>query len=565
MKRMLIFLLVALMLAGCTVTEPTESTTEPTVTTESTQETLPVGLYEAGSTLEQQTAGAVWVYPLADACESIWLLKNQVVLQHPGPQTRLDLYTGEKLYLQTSVSRNPQMGANGTGVQVTQTGMSYYNAGTLVLLNNQLQEMQMLSLTEALQGNPVLDETMTTAYYCTAEGIRALDLETGISRMLRIQESRSITLIQTCFDGELLVCVTPGETETVTEFIQVSNGQSVGRDTALVAVATAGDRYFLIRNPEGELVYQFGRRDGAMQQFTPENPDAQVLPALGMGGVVTMSATQTGTVLDYYDLDSGLRTASVTLDGLWDLQTVTVDNRGYLWFLTDTNTLCRWELRKSPVQDEMVYTNPWYTSDAPDVEGLALCQSEAERLSKQYGLEIHIWQDALEGPWADLTPEYRVNIYQQYLAELETVLSLFHGDILEDMGSLCKSNRISLSLVADAGYEGGQQEWENGNAYIAVEMGDTFRENLLRMLYRVMDSYVLSETSMLDSWRAEKPAEDRANLFVEALTAENGEFFANASNQQNLRTLCRAIRRAFGMRKYDQMLPWEQYLNDPLY
>ena len=164
-----------------------------------------------------------------------------------------------------------------------------------------------------------------------------------------------------------------------------------------------------------------------------------------------------------------------------------------------------------------------------------------------------------------MTPEFRSEVFEAALEEMESVFSLFPEGMLEEMGTICDSGKVSISIVADTGAEPGQQNWVAGNAYIAVEAGTALRTELLRTLYRVMDTYVLGQTSMLDEWDADKPAEDRARFFVEALSADNESFFEDWYEQSKLRTLCRAIRRAFDMRDYEAELPWEQYLDDPLY
>ncbi len=564
MKRTIALALAALLLTGCAITGPSEPTGEPT-TEPSTQETLDPGLYDPESLLEAQTGGAVRVYPLEEACDGIWILGDRVVLQQGENQTRLDLYTGEDLVLEASIPRNPPMNADGIGTQLTDQGLAYYHAGTgtLVVLDSQLQERYLYSMTDQVQGIPVLSHDLATAYYCTDEGIRALDLETGIAHMLRLQDSRLSELTGSCFDGELLVCVTQEEDRTVTEFIQSANGQSVGRDLSLVQVDTYGDRYFLIREPEGQRVYQFGTRGQAMEQFTPADPSVQVVPLLEGNCVLTVS-TGYNTTLDLYDLDSGLRTASVTLEDI-SAQGFTWDSRGWIWFLGNDDLLCRWDPSRSGLEEAVSYINPWYTLETPDEEGLAQCQAEADRIGQTYGVELRLWQSALEGLWQDMTPEYRVEVYEDCLAQAEEVLALFPEDILVQMGSLCASGKITISLVGDCGFEGCAQEWSDGNAYIAVATDDSFRENLLGMLYRVMDTYVLSQTSMLDSWKAEKPVEDRMNLFRQALEVDNGEYFEASGVQKQLKTLCQAIRRAFGLRKYESVLPWEQYLETPLY
>lgn len=567
MKRLLAFLLALTLLTGCAVTAPpsetVETTTEPTQT-----EYLGSGIYDPDSVVEQQTAGAVRAYPLQGTCDGVLLMGDMLLLYFPGDHTQLNAYTGDDLYLTTTVSRYPQIPADGVGIQVLENGLSYYSKGskTLVILDEGLQEKHKVSLPDELQGIPVVSQDMTTVCYYTPEGIRALNLETGIAHMLRQQENRGSALTQSIFDGEMLVCVTTDEDgNTQTEIIQTSNGLKVAEDSAVQTIDTYGQAYFVLRNSDDTTVYQFGTGGDALQRFTPATADAEVISALELGGVLTVSVAETGSALDFYDLGSGLRTASVTLEAVTGIRDVAVDAKGYIWFLDDENILYRWEVSKSAVVDETVYTTPWYTSTTPDTDGLAECQKEADRIGQQYAVEIRIWKDAVLEPWDDMTQEFRVEVFENALPVLEQTLSIFPEGFLEQLGTICDSGKVTISLVADVGYNGSQIEWANGNAYIAVGLGDDLQTETLRMLYRVMDTYVLGKNSILDDWNADKPAEDRAQWFVEAMTAENEDYFASTSAQRKLRTLCRAIRYAFDLRKYGSMLPWEQYLNEPLY
>lgn len=567
MKRVLALLLVILLLAGCVYTDTPGGTEDTTVPTQTTEPPAP-GLYDPKNPVEQQTAGAVRAYPLDGPCDGLLLMGDRLLLYYLNEQLRINAFSGDELTLETTASHHLQPQADGQGVQVTEAGLSYYNPGTntLVILDDQLREKYSVSLPIEIQGIPVVNEQMDTVYYCTSEGIRAMDLETGIAHMLRQQENFNGGLYQTCFDGKLLVCtITDSDGSTVTEFVQSENGLQVGQDAHLQGVKSYGSLYFLYRDPEDATIYQFGSGDGDLQVFTPGNGAAEVVCALELGGVLTVSTAETAVILDFYDLSSGLRTASVTMEGVGGLSAFTVDPRGYVWFLDENHVLYRWEVSKSDAEDETLYTSPWYTSDAPNTDGLVQCQADADAIAQKFGVEIRIWKAAVEAPWDDRIPEHRVAVYEAVLPELEATLGLFPKGFLEELGSICDSGVVRICLVADTSGELGQQEWLDGNAYIAVEVGDDIRAEILRALYRVMDTYVLGETSMLDEWDAEKPAEDRAELFVEAMASNNGEYFEAYGAQSKLRTLCRAIRRAFGLRQYESELPWEQYLDDPLY
>lgn len=566
MKRLLALLLVLTLLAGCTVTQPTEPTqqTEPP-TTESTEPPVP-SLYDPENVLEQQTNGAIRVYPLGSEYDGMLLMGERLVLYDWDEQTIMKAYTGAELRLDATASHHIQMPTNSHAIRTNEEMLCCYSAGTntLLVLNDQLQEKYRITMPEDIQGIPVVDADMDTAYFCTPEGIRALDLDTGIAHMLRQQENYTGTAYTQFFDGALMgITVTYSDGSVATEFVSTETGLQAGRDGSLQFVNTYGDRFFLKRGEQENRTYLFGTRNGEIFEFLLAD-QRNVYPVLELGGVMLARDEGSGIVLDFFDLDSGLRTASVTLEGVETIGAMAADPRGHIWIMDD-DTLYRWDVSKSPVSDETVYTSPWYTGEDPNEEGLILCQEDADVLGEKYGLTVRIWKDAVQMPWEKMIPEFRVEIFEAALTEMDAVLSVFPEGMLEELGQICDSETVYICIVADTGTEQGQQAWMDGDAYIAVEAGDNLRTELLRTLYRVMDTYVLGQTSMLDEWDAEKPAEDRARFFVEAMAEDNEDFFDGYWDQGKLRTLCRAIRRAFGMRYYEAELPWEQYLDDPLY
>lgn len=567
MKRLLALLLILTLLAGCVANVPTEPSQPTELPTDPPTEPPAPTLYAPGSPVEQKTNGAVRSYPLNAYCDGMVLMGSRVVLYYLGEQMTMKAYTGADLALDMVATYHIAIPANATDIQVTEQGIFYYDPGTntVVVLNAQLREKHRAELPEGVQGNPVVNRAMDTVYYCTSEGIRSLDLNTGIAHLLRWQEDYSGVLMGACFDGDLLMCaVTQQDGTLATEFISTGTGLQMDKDPALRWVKTLGDQFFLMRYAAGEQ-YLFGQRDQEerFEYLAPEG-DGITLAALELGGVLRITQQESGYVMDLYELESGLRKASVTLDGLERLRNVIADPRGYIWFLDD-DTLYRWDVAESPISDDTMYTAPWYTEGDPNEAGLAQCQRDAETLGQRYGLEIRIWKDAVLTPWEKMVPDFRVEVFETALAELEAVFGLFPEDMLAKLGTICDSGKVSISIVADTGTEQGQQTWVDGSAYIAVEAGETLRTELLRTIYRVLDTYVLGQNSMLDEWDADKPVEDRIQYFLQALSPENESFFESWTNQSKLRTLCRAIRRAFDMGDYESALPWEQYLEEPLY
>lgn len=568
MKRLLAFLLALTLLAGCTVIQPTEPPTQPTQapTAPPTEPPKP-SLYFSESAVETQTGGAVRVYPLNGYCDGMFLLGDRVVLYYLDEQTQFKAYTGLELTQDAVATGSILFPEDSADIQVTAQGVFCYDPSshTAVIMNRQLQEIKRVELPREIQGVPVINDEMNTVYFCTDGGIRALDLSTGIAHMLRQQEAYPGVLLGACFGGELLMCAVPDASggEAV-EFVSTETGLQAGKDEGLRWVKTEGQRYILERTEYQQTEYLFGSRDeDVIRSLKPENADA-VFPLVGMDSVVTVTEGKADTTLDLYSLETGLRTSSVTAEIVGTVRNVVADANGAVWFMDDQN-LYRWEPSMSPAEDETVYTQPWGSSTDPNEAGLLQSQADAAALGETYGLEIRVWKDAVLEPWEKMTPESRADVLDAALEELGSVLAIFPEGMLEELGSICDQNAVTVSIVADTGMEQGQVTWLDGNAYIAVESGDTLRTELLRTLYRVMDTYVMGKNSILDEWDADKPAEDRARYFVEALTPDNEEFFEGWYAQEKLYTLCRAVRRAFGYRYYEAELPWEQYLDEPLY
>ena len=566
MKRLLALLLVLTTLAGCTVTQPTEPTVPTEAPTAAPTAPPPVSLYVPDSDVETATAGAVRMYHAGSQCDGMLLVGDRVVLYYLSEQMQLKAYEGENLTQSAVASSHIPFPANGNGIQVVGKEIFYYNPGsnTMVILNEQLHERNHWRLPDGIQGVPVINGAANTAYFSNAEGVRAMDLSTGIAHMLRQQENYTGVLMDSCFDGKYLMCGTNHSNGTSVEFISTETGLLSGKDVQIQWIDSFGSLYFLERLDGQDSDYLFGQSEGdILEILVPEDADA-VYPALELGGVLTVTPGEVGCVLDLYALDSGLRTASVTLEHIDVLHNVVADPQGYVWFMDEGN-LYRWEPSKSSVQDETVYTAVWQISADPNESALAQCKADAESLKEQYGILIRFGKEAAQAPWEKMTPESRVPAIESALQTMEEVFSIFPEGMLSEIATIYENDTITISIMADTGMEQGQQTWVDGNAYIALETGENLRAELLRTLYRVMDTYLMAHTVRLDDWDAAKPAEDRARYFMEALTPDNQEFFEGWYEQTKLITLCSAFRSAFGMWYHEAELPWEQYLDEPLY
>jgi hypothetical protein len=132
---------------------------------------------------------------------------------------------------------------------------------------------------------------------------------------------------------------------------------------------------------------------------------------------------------------------------------------------------------------------------------------------------------------------------------------------------------------------------------VAVCLNDGLEQSLYHMLMHVMESRIFAKVLTLDKWHTLNPQgflydndylsnlhrqdtqylegegryfidmfsmsfarEDRARIFEYASMPGNEAFFGTPAMQKKLSTLCEAIRKAFGLTKYQGELIWEQYL-----
>ena len=74
-----------------------------------------------------------------------------------------------------------------------------------------------------------------------------------------------------------------------------------------------------------------------------------------------------------------------------------------------------------------------------------------------------------------------------------------------------------------------------------------------------------SERCFTDLVAMSFPTEDRSRLFANAMLDENAEMFEASAMQKKLRTICVAIREAYGWEDSEEIYPWEQYLKKPIH
>ncbi len=588
MKKLLLILLACLMLTACgaeqSETEPTETTLPPIV-----------GLYDPDSSVEAGTNGAVRAYPLeSDNFTGIASMGDKLLLFE---ETNLTLLQGDSCQVAAELDTKQEMIAGSISVSVTDTGIAYYEKENdqVVLLNPQLQQSTVYALPADISGEPAIDLARQQVYYCDGQELRALNLQTGISRLIRSYTDGTMELTGIYFDGAVLSCVISNDESRQTLYLSTETGQTLSEDGNLYDLQTVGNEYFTMRL-DGQVTQRiFGSLDTEAKSLNLDETAGYLVAALPLDGVVSCLAGEEGLQLSFYDLTSGLKTAAVTLEGITEPAAWHTDKQ-YIWLVAcedEHQVLYRWDIKKSEVQEDTVYTGTLYTYQNPNTAGLEALKSRVESMNQTYGVRISIWEDALKTPGEyTLKPEHQVSLLTQTLDELEAVLSYFPSKFLQvtvEAGWI----RVCLVRSIDSGEEF-VQYWAEGDCYAAISMGTDIKTAFLRCAAYGIDSHVMGNSRDFDTWNSLNPSgfsygqevdkkylegesrafvdaesminphEDRSRIIASAMMEGNEELFASKTMQAKLLRVCEGIREAYGLEKSSETYIWEQYLNRSL-
>lgn len=619
MKRLIAWLLLAVLLAGCTA-DPNNGTTgapgETTGQTSPTENTEP-GIYVPDSDTEKQTKGAVRAYKVPSAdCAGLMMMGDDLLLfgYADGETANMTVtrYVGENLSqknetaLEGGYSESPY-------VRVYDNKLAYYSesSGEVIVLDALFHELQRESIPEEGVARPVISSDFSKVYYCTGDQIRVLDMQTGISRMLREQENQSQELTGLYFDDSLLVSsITDGEGDSYYSFISSATGEVLQIDEGMnvFSAAEKGDAYFVQREEGTVTELLFGVYPNSPNVLNLEHESYMSFPLLEANRVLISREGDSGKpVLELYDLETGKMASTLTLGSQWSLQDAVLDSDGAkIWLMAgDINTgetyILRWDPAVSATKDDTVYVSQRFTDDIPDTAGLIECQLQASVLGEKHGVDITIHFDEIapaEG--CTFKGEYQVPAIQKGLARLEAALSKFPEGFFASMASVNKEGKLQIGLVRSiSGGDGGVQYWVDGNAHIALAVDDTLDQSFCHQVSHVLDTYILSKSTKMDDWEEELnpskfsydynyedyltrtddtyltgskryfvdaysmtyPTEDRARIFEYAMTEGHEEIFESKYMQRKLETLCDSIRDSFGWKKDERTFLWEQYLD----
>lgn len=624
MRRLFLIILSLLLLCGCGVpSDPTVPTGESApIATEVPTE--PAGLYDPQSTLEAATDGALKVYPLNRVdTQSVVPFGSDLLLFNTWETTTLTRLSGSTLYPTASVTLDFAVYSEEPSVRVSEKGVTYYDElhQDLVFLDTNLKEVNRVRAPESILGTPALSEDRKTLYYFTAASLRALDLESGIDRLVKEMSFTYQFITALHCDDSILECSVGDEDGNCYQlYLSVSTGELTYEVMDYVTLYTEGDRYFTTHMDGTYLEKLTGIAGEDTRMLLSPDHEALAFPVLERDGVITVTDQENAIVLDYFNLADGTRPYSIPLPADASPQGFTADPLEdciwFLWYDTEagSDVLCRWDLDKSAVEDDTVYISVRRTAEHPDEYGLEACAELAAQLSEKHDVQIQIFQDATAvQPWDySFVPEYQVDVIRDALEDLDLALSHFPAGFLAEATSEMGDGTLRIHLVrsiygiADTGALDtalGVQFWDdNANAHICLQIGYGMEQNLYHELFHVAESRIFSLSSAFDNWddlnpegftydyeydsygswedysliegesRAfidfysmTYPKEDRARIVEYAMMPGNADYFAAEAMQDKLRTICIGIREAYDLEEIMESFLWEQYLNEPIH
>lgn len=490
-------------------------------------------------------------------------------------------------------------------LQVSGDGIAYYDeaACTVRFLDEQLQSIGYLQLQEDVLGGVHLTDAQDALYYCTAEGIRVLDTATGVSRTLCYREGNWLGITESFCDDTVLQCNLEENGRITSLYFSVGSGEILRETENVTFLDSVGALYFCTLQTGSTREWIYGWADTQPRNFWADE-NARIYPLLEGSAAVAVRYERTGAAIDYVNLKTGKRTASLAETGITEIADMIWLNGSV--FFTDGSRLYRWFPKLTAVKDAADYTAFRYTREDPDEEGMQLYVERAQELETLYGVNILLWEDAIQAQPDSygFTVEYIPENYVQGFAALETAMSHFNEDFFRNAADWTETKTLNIVLVRQISTDSqdthpdasGIQYLLNGDAYIVLELDEDLERSFYHWLGHIIDIEVLSNSKKLYEWHKVNPSgfeyenaytthaskanskylsgnrryfinafslsfpvEDRATIFEFAITPGNEECFESKYMQVKLRRICDGIRDAFGLKGESYI--WEQYLN----
>ncbi len=606
MKRLMGLLLVLLLLlCGCAQTAPDTGapSDETAPLSESTQESTP------GDDAAENATGAVRSFAVSSGAYGSFTFQGATALlsQNADGEGVLELLNSTTFEPEKTVPLGKDVTPAPDQFFASEKGLAYYHEAdtAMVFLDDDLFEVGRMQMPEDMLGSAWLSADWKMIYYCTENGVCALDLQNGISRVLREHHSARQELTGLFAGGKILRWK---DAQAQTYLVDAATGALLGEGTHFDTLSMWSNRYYFARYDGVLLRLHFGTGEQPSEIIWPLE-EGEAYPLLSDDALAVVSPAESGITLTYYRLNAGKRTASVALPDAAKVYGLRADGRGGLWFLAEDTagevTLCYWDPAKSAVEDGECYKTAFFSAEQPNEPGLRRLAAEAKTIGDRFGVDILLWQDAAALAPTDhaFTAEYLTEAYEKILPELEKVLAVFPTEFYR---KTAWDTKLKIALVRSITGDPAQgcmlnptniQYWNGKEPVIALTIGDDLQRNFSHALALLLETEVLSESKALYEWYKLNPGgfdydnnyatnanrtdrryiddspryfidlvsmsyakEDRASIFEYACMPGNEAVFQSPVLREKLKRICKGIREAYHLQPAETPFVWEYYL-----
>jgi len=578
MKRIVLILAVVLLLAGCA--QPTKQTEEKTKIVPSAIHIA----YMPNSSLEQETDGALRFFAVSKEVERLEMQDSGLVL--------IDSMGQIVVISEEDASVVSSNAAQQAVLSVQNDSVVTYNteSRTVTVLDKGLEESSEYTLEEGVVGLPVA--SAQDVFYCIGDHVRAMSFESGLSRNVMQFVPGEQFLTGVYLNGEMIGLDDGGKVT----YLSSKDGQVLFDGEQLLEFESGSGNYFVLYQDGNVQQYIWGNVDGRPMQLV-DFADHVMYPQMDNNCLITTKSEENSIVLSRFDMHSGMCMARLNVKIQEQILDFAVSQK-YTWFLTEEG-LYSWEHGLNEYEDTGSCMIPLINAQNPDTEAIEERAMRAREIGQKYGVDIHIWEDALLNDESYVVEaEYQIEAIDRMLNDVEKQLALIPEQLLKITDEYCG---VQICLVRSIqGHEFVQYRSEKGLC-IAVTSGANMEEALLTGLGWGVDSCIIGNSRDLDYWNELNPvgfdydysyfvnehrtdlqylegenrafvdkrsmsfpSEDRARIFYYAMTEGNEELFTSSTLQAKLKTLCEGIREAYGWQKESQVFPWEQYLEQSL-
>lgn len=609
MKKLVIALMAALLLAGCNAQAQPAETTLPPVETTTPTEPVP-SCYVENSPMERGTGGAVKQYQLDGSVTGLGMLGDNLLIC-TGNRT-LQLLDGDTLELLRTRELDHDVSWEEAGLVFGENGVAFYdeNNRTYVTLDTNLITASTYVIAEKMIAQPVITRDFSDIYFAAEDGIRVMHLAEGTSRLIREEHNEVLSVGGLLFDDGTLYytrCTEDGEVQTC--FVDAANG-SIRHTADFQGKILSWDRSYagimMLDHAMGQTTWLVsGNLSGKLQRLDSQYGwDSAIL--LSNGWAVLQDASQVGVTLYCYDLSDGTLVSQVIMPQQYVLFSYGCADGERIWLCDGTGSrfYC-WNTALSGRGSSESALVAYASLDEPDEAGLVQCEKLAQTIGQRYGVEITIQEENNRTTGVDYGgyPDFRPDLYNEALRELERVLKDLPGDFLRKVGRLTDGGKIQICLVDDydpgtkVTQATGSMDVTDGKTAVRVSMCENIREIFLHELFHVLEVQIMNirdgfkwweylnpegfeyvnsyapyyagdlkksaylkagENYFADDYGLVSAREDRAQVFLYACLDGQEDRFATEAMQKKLGQICDMLRSSFSIAE-DESPIWEQY------